>query len=101
MRRKLLILLGPGLVIGVILCIIAVVIGSLKSGDATMAKYEVLGVASTPLSSVLGDAAYHAKERTAQGALWGVIDYGQVLVNWMLLSLVVVGSIMLLRRGRT
>jgi hypothetical protein len=101
MRPRFLLLFGPGLVVGAMLCVIALITGNLQSGDSTMAKYEVLGMASVPLSSVLGSTADYAKERIANGALWGVIDYGQVLLNWMLLPLVVVGSVMLLRRGRS
>lgn len=97
--RRLLVFLGPGIVVGAALCLLAFIVGSLKNGDSTIAQYEILGMASRPLSSVLGDAAYRAKEHTTSGVLWSVIDYGQVLLNWMLLSLVIVGSFRLLRRS--
>jgi cytosine/uracil/thiamine/allantoin permease len=71
------------------------------TGDSIMAKAIFLEVASTPLSTVIGGVAYNAKERVSGGMVSDAIDYGQVLANWMLLSLIVVGIILLVRRART
>lgn len=91
MHRKTTILTSPGLVIGGAFCLLAAIVGNRGNGagDATMAKYEVLGFASAPLSSFLGSTIYRTKEGTMNPVLWNVMDYGQVLVNWILLSVLI------------
>ncbi len=100
-RNRTLLIVGPGLLIGTVLCLIAAAAGRMHggSGDSVMAKHELLGMASYPLSAAIGTAPYHAKERTQNRVVWGLVDYGPVVLNWAILSTVVVGSVVLVRNA--
>jgi hypothetical protein len=84
----------PGLAIGLVICIYASWItrhaAVVANPDAPMGAQFVLEVGSEPLSLLTGSALYRLKANTPSTVHLRTLDYGQVLLNWALVSAVIV-----------
>lgn len=98
MLRRIAFLVGPGLIVGLILFALAVSVG-MGGGDAGFGKHQLLLFSSMPLSMLVGDSAYQLKSATSGSAAWNLIDLIMVLVNWSLLSAVVMSLVRVVRRS--
>lgn len=97
MLRRIAVLITPGLLVGLILFGSAMVVGA-GGGDAGFGKHQLLLFSSMPLSLLAGDAVYQLKTATSSSMTWNAIDLVLVLLNWSLISLVIMSLVGLARR---
>lgn len=83
-----------GLSIGLVVCAIGWIVerraGPPPTGsDPLMASAIIFEIGAAPLSFLTAGVVYRAKQAFDDGLAWRLLDSAQVLLNWLLLSLLV------------
>jgi hypothetical protein len=95
-----------GLLIGLAVCVAGWVVkmraGPAPAGsDHLMASTTIFDLGAAPLSLLTGGMVYRAKQAFDSTAVWRLLDFGQVLLNWVLIALLTSWLFTLARpRGR-
>lgn len=103
MWRKLAWAVGPGLIVGAAVAITAAVARARASGastgDAMMGAQVLLDYGAMPLSLLTRRPVQALLEATCCGVLSSAVEYGHVILNWAIISLLVATLWRALRRA--
>lgn len=103
MRRRVLLAVLPGLLVGLAICATSEILfrtsDATRRGDVLMGNQLLLAYGSRPLSLITADAAYRLKSRYDSSMVWTSVEFGQVIINWILISTLVAVVVFRIRRS--